>query len=62
MAAQSPNDRWTVISRIAGLVIVGVVIVLRASGLMEWTDAQFLLGIAACLLGIFKMLRGGGEK
>ena len=61
MAPPSPNDRWTAISRAAGLLIVGAVIVLRATGLMEWTDAQFLLGIAACLLGVIRMLRGGGK-
>lgn len=59
MAAHSPKDRWTVVSRIAGLTIVGLVIVLRATHLMEWTDAQFLLGIAAGLLGVLKLLRGG---
>lgn len=61
MAPPSPKDRWTTVSRIAGLVIVGAVIVLRAAGLMEWADAQFLLGIAACLLGVMRMLKGGGK-
>jgi len=53
------GDRWTVTARIAGLAIIAAVIGLRAAGLMEWQDAQFLLGIAAALLGVIRLLRGG---
>jgi hypothetical protein len=46
----------------AGLIIIAAVIVLRATKLLEWQDAQILLGIAAALLGIIGLLRGNGKK
>lgn len=51
------NGRWLIVSRGAGLAIVVTVIVLRTVGLMEWRDAQYLLGIAAALLGLLTLLR-----
>lgn len=56
------NGWWTTVSRLAGLAIVATVIGLRAVDLMEWQDAQLLLGIAACLLGVIRLLRGGGDQ
>jgi len=57
VATGSSNGRWLTISRAAGLTIIALVILLRSAGLMEWRDAQYLLGIAAGLLGILGLLR-----
>lgn len=62
MTRQQKDGLWTWVERVAGLSIVAAVIVLRSLHLLEWSDAQLLLGIAACLLGVIRLLRGGGER
>lgn len=54
-----PHTRWEVAKLVAGFCIIAAVIGLRAAKLMEWQDAQILLGIAAGLLGILGLIRGG---
>lgn len=62
MTRQEKDGLWTWVERISGLVIIAAVIVLRSLALLEWSDAQLLLGIAACLLGVIRLLRGGGNQ
>lgn len=57
MVQNGKDTLWKWAQRVAGLAVLCAVIVLRATHLLEWQDAQALLGIAACLLGIIGMLR-----
>jgi uncharacterized membrane protein YhaH (DUF805 family) len=52
---------WTNVRRVIGVVLIFTVIILRATHLLLWQDAQFLFGIAAALLGVLALLRDSGR-